>query len=59
MTSDSIRRPEHRYGYTNAFNGLVNLIKEEGVRSLSRGLGTNLVRPFGRTGCYRLTYDPD
>lgn len=44
MTSDSIRPPDKRYGYSNALSGLVSLVKEEGVRGLGRGLGTNTVR---------------
>ncbi|KAF8912935.1 dicarboxylic acid transporter [Gymnopilus junonius] len=44
MTSDLVRPPEKRYHYSNAFSGLVSLIKEEGIRGLSRGLGTNTFR---------------
>jgi len=44
MTSDSIRPPEKRYNYPNALSGLVRMIRDEGVRSLFRGLGTNTVR---------------
>lgn len=43
MTSDSVRPPDKRYGYSNAVTGLVNLVKEEGVRGLARGLGANSV----------------
>ncbi|KAJ7293814.1 mitochondrial carrier [Mycena rebaudengoi] len=44
MTSDSMRPPEKRYGYSNAITGLFNLAKEEGIRGLGRGLGTNTAR---------------
>ncbi|KAF8139925.1 mitochondrial carrier [Boletus edulis] len=44
MTSDSLRPPEKRYGYRNALTGLVSLVKNEGIKGLSRGLGTNTVR---------------
>ena len=44
MTSDFTRPPEKRYNYRNALSGLINLVKEEGVRGLGRGLGTNTVR---------------
>jgi len=44
MTSDSIRPPEKRYNYGNGITGLISLVKEEGVRSLGRGLGTNATR---------------
>ena len=43
MTSDLIRPPEKRYNYSNAFAGLVHLIREEGIHGLARGLGTNMV----------------
>jgi dicarboxylate transporter 10 len=43
MTSDFTRPPEKRYNYRNALSGLINLVKEEGVRGLGRGLGTNTV----------------
>ncbi|KAH9945595.1 dicarboxylic acid transporter [Amylocystis lapponica] len=41
MTSDVTRPPEQRYNYSNALSGLVELIRQEGVRGLFRGLGTN------------------
>lgn len=44
MTSDSVRPPEKRYGYSNALTGLITLIKEEGIRGLARGVGTNTTR---------------
>jgi len=44
MTSDSVRPPDKRYGYPNAFTGLLSLIKEEGLRGLARGLAPNTVR---------------
>ncbi|KAJ7480153.1 mitochondrial carrier domain-containing protein [Mycena galericulata] len=44
MTSDSMRPPDKRYGYSNAVTGLFNLAKEEGIRGLGRGLGTNTAR---------------
>ncbi|KAI6153279.1 mitochondrial carrier [Pisolithus tinctorius] len=44
MTSDSLKRPEKRYGYRNALTGLVSLLKEEGIKGIYRGLGTNTAR---------------
>ncbi|KAJ6626918.1 mitochondrial carrier domain-containing protein [Mycena sp. CBHHK59/15] len=44
MTSDSMRPPEKRYGYSNALTGLLSLAREEGIRGLGRGLGTNTTR---------------
>ncbi|KAI6045150.1 mitochondrial carrier [Pisolithus marmoratus] len=44
MTSDSLKCPEQRHGYRNALTGLMSLLKEEGVRGICRGLGTNTTR---------------
>jgi len=44
MTSDLIRPPEKRYGYRNAVVGVINLIREEKFRGLTRGIGPNTVR---------------
>jgi len=49
MTSDLVKPPEKRYAYKNVFSGLVSLIKEEGFRGLTRGLGANSVRRFRRS----------
>lgn len=43
MTTDAMRPPEKRYGYSNVFHGLVNLVKAEGIRGLCRGIGANTV----------------
>lgn len=39
MTSDITKPPEKRYGYSNAISGLIRLVKEEGLKGLTRGLG--------------------
>ena len=44
MTSDSTRPPEQRYNYKHAIDGLVKLVKEEGLKGLTRGLTPNTVR---------------
>ena len=41
MTTDQLRSPSERFGYSNALSGLVNLVKQEGFKGLFRGLGTN------------------
>ena len=46
MTSDSIRPPEKRFGYRNAIVGVINVIREEKIRGLARGIGPNTVRGF-------------
>lgn len=43
MTTDAIRPPEKQYRYPNALVGLVALVREEGIRGLTRGLGPNTV----------------
>jgi dicarboxylate transporter 10 len=45
MTSDVTRPLEKRYNYSNAVTGLANLVKDEGVRGLFRGIGANTVSP--------------
>ncbi|TFK40890.1 mitochondrial carrier domain-containing protein [Crucibulum laeve] len=57
MTSDSIRPPEKRYGYSNALSGLINLIREEGLAGLTRGLGTNTFRAVLMTASQVGSYD--
>ncbi|KAF8203724.1 dicarboxylic acid transporter [Pholiota molesta] len=44
MTSDLIRPPEKRYNYSNAFSGLGDLVRTDGIHGLLRGLGTNTFR---------------
>ena len=44
MTSDSTRPLEQRYNYKHAIDGLVKLVKEEGLKGLTRGLTPNTVR---------------
>jgi solute carrier family 25 (mitochondrial dicarboxylate transporter), member 10 len=41
MTGDPVKM--QRYAYTDALNGFVRLITEEGIRGMTRGLGTNAV----------------
>jgi len=43
MTSDLVRPPARRYNYSNAFTGLINLVRDEGLHGLTRGLGPNTV----------------
>ncbi|KAF7319884.1 hypothetical protein MKEN_00771600 [Mycena kentingensis (nom. inval.)] len=44
MTSDGMRPPEQRFRYSNGITGLFSLAKEEGIRGLGRGIGTNTTR---------------
>lgn len=43
MTSDVLRPPEKRYNYSNVLTGLVSLLRSEGIRGLTRGIGPNVV----------------
>lgn len=44
MTGDLYRKPEQRFNYRGAFNGLFRVMREEGIQSLFRGLTPNMVR---------------
>lgn len=44
MTSDSTRPLDKRYNYKHALDGLIKLVKEEGLKGLTRGLIPNTVR---------------
>ncbi|KAF9458758.1 mitochondrial carrier domain-containing protein [Collybia nuda] len=57
MTSDSIRPPNKRYGYPNGLSGIVSLIKEDGIRGLGRGLGTNATRAIMMNASQVGSYD--
>lgn len=53
MTTDATRLPEKQYGYRNSISGVFNIVKEEGLKGLARGLGANTVRILhpGSKGC--------
>ncbi|KAJ8091379.1 hypothetical protein PM082_015097 [Marasmius tenuissimus] len=57
MTSDPIKPPEKRYNYSNAISGLVSLVKEEGVKGLTRGIGPNTARAILMTASQVGSYD--
>ncbi|KAF9040372.1 mitochondrial carrier [Hymenopellis radicata] len=57
MTSDVTRPPDKRYGYSNALSGLVRLLREEGVKGLGRGLGTNTTRAILMNSSQVWSYD--
>ncbi|KAJ3994225.1 mitochondrial carrier [Lentinula boryana] len=44
MTSDVIKPQEYRFNYSNALSGLANLAEQEGIKGMTRGLGTNVAR---------------
>ena len=57
MQNDTGLPLDKRRNYNHAINGVTRIIKEEGVSSLFRGLGTNLVRGVLMTSSQVVTYD--
>ncbi|KAI0063197.1 dicarboxylic acid transporter [Artomyces pyxidatus] len=57
MTSDTMRPPEKRYNYSNALTGLISLAKTEGIKGLTRGIGTNTIRAVLMNGSQVGSYD--
>lgn len=44
MCADGAKIPKERFAYRNAFDALLRIRREEGLRTFSRGLGPNVVR---------------
>ncbi|KIX04847.1 uncharacterized protein Z518_05718 [Rhinocladiella mackenziei CBS 650.93] len=44
MCADGAKPPAQRFGYKHAFDALVRIGREEGLRTFTRGLGPNVVR---------------
>jgi dicarboxylate transporter 10 len=44
MCADGVKPPADRFRYVNVLDGLFRAVKEEGVASLYRGLGPNVMR---------------
>ncbi|CAE6462612.1 unnamed protein product [Rhizoctonia solani] len=44
MTTDEVRPEKERFRYKHAVDGLIRLIREEGVSALARGLSANVTR---------------
>lgn len=57
MQNDTGLSLDKRRNYKHAIDGVYRIIKEEGVSSLFRGLGTNLVRGILMTSSQVVTYD--
>lgn len=57
MTSD-VNKPEgERYRYKHAIEGVARMSREEGISSLFRGLGPNIVRAMLMNASQLATYD--
>jgi hypothetical protein len=50
MTTDEVRPEKDRFRYKHAIDGLIRLVREEGVSALARGMSANVVsaspRPY-------------
>ena len=57
MTADMYRKPEYRFGYRGAVDGLVRVVREEGMSTLFRGLTPNMVRAVLMNTSQLSTYD--
>ncbi|KAF8321740.1 mitochondrial carrier [Clavulina sp. PMI_390] len=57
MTSDSLRDPKDQYRYKHAFDGLIRLVREEGIMALGRGLSANTTRAILMNASQLVTYD--
>ncbi|KAK5465288.1 hypothetical protein LTS15_001851 [Exophiala xenobiotica] len=44
MCADGAKSPAQRFGYAHAFDALLRIGRDEGVRTFTRGLGPNVVR---------------
>ena len=57
MQHDAALPPEQRRNYKNAFDGLIRMTKEEGARSLFRGVWPNSMRAVLMTASQLASYD--
>lgn len=44
MCTDAVKPPSARYGYRNCLEGVYRIAQEEGIRTLYRGTGPNVLR---------------
>lgn len=57
MTSDLFRDEAQRFKYRNAFDGIVRSVRDEGVRSVFKGLTPNVVRAALMNASQLASYD--
>lgn len=57
MQNDTGLAKDQRRNYKHAFDGVLRVVREEGLPALFRGLGTNLVRGVLMTSSQVVTYD--
>jgi dicarboxylate transporter 10 len=51
MCADGAKLPAQRFGYKHAFDAILRIGREEGVRTFTRGLGPNVVRSVIMSTC--------
>ncbi|KDQ55413.1 hypothetical protein JAAARDRAFT_37436 [Jaapia argillacea MUCL 33604] len=57
LQGDMAKAPEKRLNYKNCFDGLFRMTKEEGVSSLARGMGPNVLRAVLMNASQLASYD--
>ena len=57
MQSDFAKAPSERRNYNNALNGLIRMIREEGLASIMRGVSANSSRALLMTASQLASYD--
>ncbi|KDQ20457.1 hypothetical protein BOTBODRAFT_26464 [Botryobasidium botryosum FD-172 SS1] len=57
MTTDSLRPPDRQRRYRNAVDGLIRLVREEGVGALAKGAGANTTRAILMGASQLASYD--
>ncbi|KAF8588416.1 dicarboxylic acid transporter [Ramaria rubella] len=57
MTTDPLKPPEARHRYVNVLNGLIRLIREEGMQGFTRGLLPNTTRAVLMNTSQLASYD--
>lgn len=57
MQNESVLPPAQRRGYRNAIDGVIRIVRDEGYRSLFRGVGPNATRGVAMTAGQVVSYD--
>ncbi|KZT25560.1 dicarboxylic acid transporter [Neolentinus lepideus HHB14362 ss-1] len=57
LQADAAKAPEKRLNYTNCFDGLFRMVREEGASSLARGIGPNIFRAVLMNASQLASYD--
>lgn len=57
MQGDFAKPPEKRLNYKNCFDGLYKMVRDEGVSSMARGMGPNVVRAILMNASQLASYD--